>query len=516
MSSAVEPAAPGASAPDSDRLEAEILSESPDTADSSDIAEGDETTEIYPSRRRSWIKRILPGSLMGRSLMIIVTPMILLQLVSTWVFYDRHWETMSRRMAEGLAGDIRAVVDLYRRDPADRAALFALARNSMGLQVSLHPGERLAGRTTPGAADTFLGEMLARAIETRLQQPYRLQVGYFERDAFIDVQLAEGVLYIIAPRHRLFSSTTYIFLMWMVGTSMVLFAIATIFMRNQIRPVHRLAQAADMFGRGLDVPNFKPEGGFEVRRAAVAFNKMRLRINRQIRQRTEMLAGVSHDLRTPITRMKLALAFMGDRPEVEELKADLTEMEAMIEAYLAFVRGEGNEKPEWIDLLTLVEDVAGGARRQGANIEVRLMPTEIGARWAGLRQGFSPGLVDTEIQAGDGDSLWMRLRPNALRRCLNNLIVNAQRFGARVAVSLRRTGEHVEILIDDDGPGIPAERRRDVFRPFFRLEASRNPGTGGAGLGLTIARDVARSHGGDIWLEKSPMGGLRVRLRLPL
>jgi two-component system osmolarity sensor histidine kinase EnvZ len=298
--------------------------------------------------------------------------------------------------------------------------------------------------------------------------------------------LKEGVLNVRASRKRLYSPTTTIFVLWMVGTSILLISIATMFMRNQVRAVRRLARAADSFGKGHDVPNFKAEGATEVRQAALAFAIMRERINRQMAQRTEMLAGVSHDLRTPLTRMKLQLAMMSGEG-VADLGIDVADMEHMVEGYLAFARGEGGEAAEPTDLGPLLEDVVTKLRREGHAIDLHCEET-----------------------------LNLPLRPQAMSRSLMNLIGNAARYAKHVAVRAGRRKDAVEILIDDDGPGIAPENREDAFKAFVRLEGSRNPKTGGVGLGLTIARDIVRAHGGDISLEDSPFGGLRVRLRLPV
>jgi two-component system osmolarity sensor histidine kinase EnvZ len=275
--------------------------------------------------------------------------------------------------------------------------------------------------------------------------------------------------------------------MWMVGTAVVLLAVAVVFLRNQIRPIQRLAQAAEAFGKGREVGDFRPSGATEVRQASAAFLAMRERILRQIGQRTEMLAGVSHDLRTPLTRMKLQLALLGLRPEVAELKRDVAEMEKMIAGYLAFARGQESEATVATDLPALLNDVVATMRRHGGDIRLK-----------------------------SGSDITVPIRPNAFRRCLVNLIENALRHGRRVEVSAVRRGGAVEIAIDDDGPGVPADRREDVFRPFYRLDESRNPATGGVGLGLTIARDVIRGHGGEIELGTAPIGGLRALLRLPV
>jgi two-component system osmolarity sensor histidine kinase EnvZ len=267
----------------------------------------------------------------------------------------------------------------------------------------------------------------------------------------------------------------------------VLLAIASVFMRNQVKALRRLSIAADNFGKGRDVPNFRPEGATEVRLAGSAFLKMRERLQRQITQRTEMLAGVSHDLRTPLTRMRLELEFLvGAGPEVEELRADVIAMERMVQGYLDFARGEGPEQPGDTDLISLIEEAAAAARRDGADISLALPEDYV-----------------------------LPLRPDAMRRCIANLLSNARRYGSHIWVTALPVTDGVDIMIDDDGPGIPAAERENVFRPFFRLDPSRNPSTGGVGLGLTIARDVARGHGGDLTLEESPHHGLRVRLHLP-
>jgi two-component system osmolarity sensor histidine kinase EnvZ len=330
-------------------------------------------------------------------------------------------------------------------------------------------------------------QKLANALNARVQRPFLIDSRSLKNLVEVYVQLPDGVLRVTAPRKRLFSSTTYVFILWMVGTSLVLFGGATFFMRAQMHPIRRLALAADAFGKGHDVPDFKLRGAEEVRQAGAAFNLMRARIQRQIQQRTEMLAGVSHDLRTPLTRMKLELAMMPESAEVNELRADVAEMAKMVEGYLAFARGDSTAKPEPVDLAQLLRDVANGAARAGQPVELKV-------------EGPMP----------------VSIRPDAIRRCLDNLVANARRHARRVTITADYVGAAIEIAVDDDGPGIPEDMREEVFRPFFRLENSRNRETGGAGLGLTIARDVMRSHGGELTLDRSPMGGLRALLRLPV
>ena len=438
--------------------------------------------------KSSLFKRILPRTLLGRSLLIIVTPLVLVQVIATWVFFDRHYDTTTKRLAQGVAGDIAMVIRLTGMTPgADgRINATALAASTMQLKVSFLPGQQLPSEL-PGPGWGVLDRKLYTALRQRLPYPFLVDTTSLEDDVKVEVQFADAVMRVLVPRKRLFSSTTYIFIMWMVGSSIVLFAVATLFMRNQVRPIRRLAQAADSFGKGRDVPDFKPEGASEVRQAATAFLRMRERIKRQILQRTVMLAGVSHDLRTPLTRMKLQLAMLGDGPEAANLSADVSEMQRMVEGYLTFARGEGTEQPEPTDLTGLLREVAEQMRRDGAPIEL---------------------VVDRDLM--------IPLRKEAMRRCLTNLISNARRYGTQVAIHGRQNNGSVEIVIDDDGPGIPEARRSEVFRPFHRLDESRNPETGGTGLGLTIARDVVRGHGGDLTLGESPAGGLRARLWLPL
>jgi two-component system osmolarity sensor histidine kinase EnvZ len=435
------------------------------------------------------IKLFMPRSLFGRALLIIVSPLILLQIVSTYIFYQTHWENVSWRLALGVAGDMAFTAGVLERDPDDqaRARMLAIAqRSTAASSLYFQPGEILPN-APPDESQTVLGKRLERAMAERVRRPARIDDVSDDRQVLIAVQLPDGVLHAAVSRKRVFSSTTYVFIIWMIGTSLILFGVAGLFMRNQVRPIRRLAEAASRFGKGQEVQSFKLEGATEVRQAAIEFNRMRERITRAIMQRTEMLAGVSHDLRTPLTRMKLQLALLPPSPDVAALKTDIADMERMLEAYLAFVRGEGAEPTVESELRPLLEEVVGGARRDGGEVELAI----------------------------EGD-IRLAFKPNAIRRTLTNLVANACRYGQHVAVRARRLGNSLELIVDDDGPGIPSDRREDVFRPFFRLDSSRNVATGGVGLGLTIARDLVRGHGGDLVLDQSPQGGLRAIVRLPL
>jgi two-component system osmolarity sensor histidine kinase EnvZ len=451
------------------------------------FAGGSSATAPGADTHRRWFKRVLPRSLYGRSLLIIILPLVLAQLLATWIFYDRVWDTVARRLSGSVAGDIAFTLDTmeYAKTPQDRRRLLDEAADTTELYYGFRPGEMLPEGVRQ-SGDSQIELQLAAALVERVGQPFQIDAEFDPRDILVSIALPDGVLQVAVPRKRLFTSTTYIFVLWMAGSSLVLLAIASLFMRNQVKAVGRLAAAAEAFGKGREVANFKLEGASEVRQAAAAFLKMRERLQRQISQRTEMLAGVSHDLRTPLTRMRLALEFLGDDPNVAEIKADVAAMQRMVQSYLDFARGEGSEQPRDTDIVPLIEELAATARRDGAQVSMALPEEYV-----------------------------LPLRPDATRRCLGNLLNNARRHGSHVWMTALPLKDGIDLLIDDDGPGIPARERENVFRPFFRLDPSRNPDTGGIGLGLTIARDVARSQGGDITLEDSPQGGLRVRLHLP-
>ncbi len=459
------------------------------------MADRTATTETTPHRTGDWkhwtdVSTWLPATLMGRSALIIVVPLILVQVISTFIFYDNHWETLSRRLAQGLAGDISHIRVFMRDNPGEEnfAWIQTTTRQTMALTISYKAGAALnAGQVVTG--DGPFPDVLTRELWRELKRPFTIDFRDPDGNIEINMQLTDGVLHVIAPRKRLFSSTTYVFVIWMVGSSLLLFGVAALFLNVQVRAVRRLARAADSFGKGRDIPNFKPEGAMEVRQAARAFTAMKNRIQRQIDQRTEMLAGVSHDLRTPLTRLRLQVEMLDGiaKEDTDALKQDIDDMQRMLDGYLAFARGEGDETPQKIELAAYVSDLQKRLERDG--VDVRLNENTLNGTFT--------------------------VKPMALQRCLSNLIANARRYGKQVVVTVHLAGPHLEIIVDDDGPGIPPEERESAFKAFYRLESSRNPETGGVGLGLTIARDFARSLGGDIVLADSPQGGLRAVVRLP-
>ena len=441
-----------------------------------------------PARPFRVFKRLLPRGLFGRSLIIIVAPMVVLQGVVTYAFFERHYDVVTRHMAQGVAADVGYLIALKQSPTKDKAA-FETAARSFGYQVVFAPGERL---TAPYSRFTSVFKnAINAAIAAQLGETYPFTSRHVGRIVDLKVQLKNGVLDIMIPHDRLIASNADIFILWMVVSSLLLIAVAILFLRNQVRPIERLAYAAEAFGKGQTVPGFKPYGAAEVRRAAQAFITMRARIERYLQQRTEMLAGVSHDLKTPLTRLKLQIAMLDDGPESAALKEDVAEMEHMLDEYLQFARGEGGEEAQAADVSEVVKEAAAAALK--------------------ARGGKSERLA---VEAPS--EVILSVRRNALKRCATNLIDNALKHGTRVAVTLARNGHSVEIFVDDDGPGIPPERREEAFRPFHRLDVGRNLQTGGVGLGLAIARDVARAHGGDLTLDDSAMGGLRAAIRLPV
>jgi two-component system osmolarity sensor histidine kinase EnvZ len=438
-------------------------------------------------RLEAGIKRILPRSLLGRSLLIILIPLILIQAVALQIFYGSHLDIVSRRLSGAIVGELAYTLDLMHRFPGERnqAWILQMAREQFNLAIAVDRGAILPNHRRIN----ILGPMdddLAAALQERLKLPFLMDWTSDPQSVLIRIQLPDGVLNVEAPRKRLSTGAFLLFMLWIVGTALLLFGIATLFMRNQVRAIRRLAIAAEAFGVGRDQGLIKPEGAAEVRQAAAAFNRMQERIRRFLAQRTDMLASVSHDLRTPLTRLRLALAMLPPHPETEEdvaeMSADVDEMERMIGGYLAFARGEGVEQAEPTNLSGLLEEVAAGARRAGADVNLEVTP-----------------------------ALTLPLRADAIRRAINNLVDNARRHARHVVLAAARQGTRlVMVTVDDDGPGIPPDQRETVFRPFERGAG------GGTGLGLTIARDIVRAHGGEIFLEESPLGGLRARIRLPV
>ncbi|OYV36452.1 MAG: two-component sensor histidine kinase [Rhodospirillales bacterium 20-64-7] len=427
------------------------------------------------------LRRFLPRGLLGRSLLIVLVPLVLLQAVALQIFYGSHLDELSRRLAYAVAGEVGFMIDEIDRAPLTLGLVIQETDQHFGFTtVFLRNQElrHLPPPDAPGPVDTDL----AAALEVDLHRPFNVAWNRAPALIRINVQMPQGVLRIDVPRKRLYVGTRYIFFVWLLGTFLLLFGIAALFLRTQARGIKRLAAAAEAFGMGRDPGPIKPEGAIEVRRAASAFNRMQERVRRFLAQRTTMLAGVSHDLRTPLTRLRLALAMLPETPagELEAMAGDIDEMERLISTYLNFARGEGSEQASQTDVSLLLEEIAHAARRSGAAIE-------------------------TAVPEG----LAITLRPEAMRRALTNLVENARRHARHIWLAAGWQGTRLRIILEDDGPGIPLAMREAMFRPF----ESAHPG--GTGLGLAIARDIIGAHGGDILLLDRPGGGLRVVIELP-
>ncbi len=437
------------------------------------------------------IKRYLPRSLFARSLLILIVPIVLTMIISTYIFFDRHWERMAGRLSLAVAGEVAFLVEQVNHDFSE-GALERLKEDSLShlqLRMDYIPkGEIQPEPINYVGRGGLIKKTLSKELNDRLNNPYHILIDVDEKWIQVQVQLEEGLLIVTSPERRLFSSSGFVFLIWMIGISSVLLVVAVLFMRNQIRPIKRLAVAAEKFGKGRDVPFFKLEGAKEVRQAAKAFLDMRKRINKQIQQRTAMLAGVSHDLRTPLTRIKLQAEIFGDNEDTKALKSDVADMEKMIDAYLQFAKGDGNEAMERVNIVDILER---------------------------LSELFSRQKFDVFLSK-EGKSFDLFLRPIAFERCLTNILANAQKYAGSAWVSIEQQEEGFVISIEDDGPGISPDHYGDVFKPFFREEKSRNIKTGGVGLGLPIAQDIILAHGGDIWLSESTHGGLKVQINLPV
>jgi two-component system osmolarity sensor histidine kinase EnvZ len=435
-----------------------------------------------------WLNGVMPKGLYARALLIIIAPMVILQSVIAFVFMERHWNLVTQRLSADVVHDIAALIDVYRGYPqaADRTLIRKIAQDRLGLVVDFLP---IGEMPPPGPKPFFslLDQALSEELRTQIGRPFWIDTVGKSSLVEIRVQLDNTVMRIFARRSAAYASNSEIFLIWMVGTSTVLLVVAIIFLRNQIKPILKLADAAESFGKGRDVPNFRPRGAREVRRAAQAFIEMKTRVERAMEQRTAMLAGVSHDLRTVLTRFKLELALIKDSPETEPMKKDVDEMARMLEAYLAFARGDLGESAAPTDMAEFLDELKLDAERHGHKASVVFHGTPI-----------------------------VTVRPAAFKRCLANLVSNAARYAPSIAITGHRDHRYLTVTVDDDGPGIPADLREEVFKPFLRLDDARNQDEGGTGLGLAIARDIARSHGGDITLGDSPLGGLRATVRVPV
>ncbi|MEO0546736.1 MAG: ATP-binding protein [Pseudomonadota bacterium] len=430
----------------------------------------------------------MPTGLFGRSLIIIVAPMILLQTVVATVFMERHWQSVTTRLSAAVVRDISGLVDVIETYPQDPEfeTISRIASERFGLQVRLLPDADLPP-PAPKPFFSILDTALSAQLTTNVGKPFWIDTVGNSDLLEIRIKLEEQVMRVFVRRSQAYASNTHIFMIWMVATAAVLILIAVLFLRNQIRPIQTLAEAAERFGKGQGGEDvLQPRGAAEVRRATVAFLEMRNRIERALDQRTAMLAGVSHDLRTVLTRFRLQLAMKPTANDLKDLTRDVDDMQDMLQGYLDFARGDTGEAASSISVPQTLERITAQAALHGKSVKM----------------------------SHDGD-LEASVRPVAFGRLVSNLVSNGVRYADRVEVRSRRRRKHLTIEVHDDGPGIPAEQRDDVFKPFVRLDEARNQDESGIGLGLSIALDIAHTHGGNIALGESDLGGLMVRVTLP-
>ena len=428
-------------------------------------------------------KKIIPSSLLGRSLIIVFAPILILVVLTTFIFYQTSWSIISKRLAQSVVADINVIVKLI--DQNLKSEAIQIAKNDFKMDViykkdtDLNP---LSFRPQRG----ILTRRLQQSLE-ELERPFFYDLSNLEKGAAIAIQLNNDLLIISVHKDRLYNESAFVFLLWMFFASLILLLLSYLFMKGQIRPLKRLAIIAETFGRGLDAPELKGSGSLEIRQTTNAFNQMRTRIKRFIKQRTDMLAGVSHDLRTPLTRMKLQLSLMKDDDAKKELEYDIKEMTAMLNSYVSFVRGETPETIENIQLNNLIKNICQNLDREKYEI------TETYSR-----------KIDTSG------------RPLQIKRAIQNILDNARRYASKIQIDVSANNDECFISISDNGPGIPEKNYEDVFKPFFTLDPSRNKMKGESGLGMTISRDIIRSHGGDIKLSPSSIGGLKTVINLPI
>ena len=436
--------------------------------------------------------KTLPNTLFFRTMLLIFIPLIIVQVVSVVAFWHGNWERVGRKLSDNLSNNIAMAIDLTTNNPETLTEVQKFYESNYNIKFDLITSDeqKLNIKTNTHYGKDY--KLVTGLLENSLHKKFPKTVTnvYLDngRDTLVIlVEASNGLYRFNAPTKLIFSTAIFGFVAWMIGTSLLLFLVATLFLRIQVRSIAKLAQVAEDFGKGINTP-FKPYGSSEVRKAGIAFIKMKERILKQISERTQMLAGVSHDLRTPLTRMKLQLAMLPDNPDNKEFIEDIDEMEKMLDGYLAFVSGEGTEKNTFVDMNELILSIINKFRNSKALIRYS---------------------TNDQVSAIQG-------REQALKRAITNIISNAFNYGKTIAVALESNNKKLEITVDDDGPGIPEDKREDVFKAFYRVDESRNKETGGVGLGLSIARDIITSHGGKIELSDSELGGLRVLISIPL
>ncbi len=433
----------------------------------------------------NFLKKILPKRLFYRALLIVAIPVIVLQLVITIVFFDSLWIKTNKGMTRTLVNEISTFIESYENEKNNKSELINLFSLFLDLNIELTDKERLETKDT----ERWFSP-IDRTLRRELKSKFGLGNYWFNTTSYkelIDLRIKynQGYFKFLLPKDRVASSSARIFALWITVPAFVMIIISLIFLKNQTRPIINLARVAERFGKGEKIEEFKPSGALEIRQAGHEFDKMRKRIERQINQRTEMLSGISHDLRTPLTRMKLQLAFIKDEEINQKLTEDINEMEKMLNEYLQFTSSSYAEKNQMFNLSKLITEII--EKYNNKNISHNLIPR-----------------------------IYINGRINLIKRCLNNLIDNALKYAKKVEINLNKKNTNLFIIIDDNGPGISKNEYENVFKPFYKIDKGRAESKSSVGLGLSIASDIIKSHGGNIMLEKSKMNGLRVKIFLPI
>ena len=429
-----------------------------------------------------FIKKILPKRLFYRSLLIIAVPIIGLQLIISIVFFDSLWIKTNKGMTRALVGEIRTFINAYENEEYDKEFLILVFREHLDFNVKFEPLKILPSKDKERRFSP-IDRTLRRELKAKFTN-YWFDTTSYKNLIDLRIKYEDGYFQFYVPKERVTSSSARIFALWITMPAFLLITISIIFLKNQTRPIISLAKASEKFGRGEEVEEFRPSGALEIRQAGYEFDKMRKRITRHLNQRSEMLSGISHDLRTPLTRIKLQLAFIKDKEISNKLSNDVSEMEKMLNEYLQFASSSSEEKTETFDISELLESTV-------IRYEKKEITTDIPER------------------------VFLDGRKNLIRRCFNNLIDNSIKYSNNILISLKKSANSIIIIIDDDGPGIPKNERENVFKPFYKIDKSRSDSKSSVGLGLSIASDIIRSHGGNISLETSPANGLRTKIFLP-
>ena len=430
------------------------------------------------------IKNFLPQTLLGRSILILLIPLILLQVVIILIFYNRHWDTIIRHRSIDFVNDITLVVESFEKNQllGNKDWILNEASTKLQLITKFHENNYKNNNFDDYKKKySDLKKYLEKSLKPYGKEAF-LKVDDKKKLITVTIKIDNGYLEFKANKKRIYSSTTYIFVLWMISASIILFIVALLFLKNQIKPIRKLAIEVDRFGKGKNTKNFKPSGAREVRRVSIAFKIMKERIENSITQRNKMFSSISHDIRTILTRMKLNLELQ--KLNKGGLKKDLDEMENMVEEYLNYAKGEKNEKIQKINISKLISSIIN--RYEKKNIIFK-----------------------------NKKRINLLVKSNSIKRCIDNIISNSLKFSKNIKVECEKINSYVKIIIDDDGPGIPESEREKVLQPFYRIEESRNKKTGGLGLGMTIATDIINNHGGKLDLDNSPMGGSRVIINIP-